>query len=68
MALFIVFLAWTYYSNVASDWKKMTPSRSLPLNRWVLAFTLNMKLTYFFVRVACLFSLHELLVSIQVAT
>ncbi|ONK58795.1 uncharacterized protein A4U43_C09F16720 [Asparagus officinalis] len=32
-ALFIMFLAWTYYSNVASDFKKLTPSKSIPLNR-----------------------------------
>ncbi|WOL14390.1 ferric reduction oxidase 8, mitochondrial [Canna indica] len=35
-ALFIVFLAWTYYSNVSSDFKKMTPNKSLKLNRWQL--------------------------------
>lgn len=33
VALFIVFLAWTYYSNVSSDFKKMTPYKSLKLNR-----------------------------------
>lgn len=31
--LFIIFLAWTYYSNLASDLKKMTPSKILKLNR-----------------------------------
>ncbi|CAD5179643.1 unnamed protein product [Musa acuminata subsp. malaccensis] len=36
VALFIVFLAWTYYSNVSSDFKKMTPYKSLKLNRWQL--------------------------------
>ncbi|URE12420.1 ferric reduction oxidase 8 [Musa troglodytarum] len=35
-AFFIVFLAWTYYSNVSSDFKKMTPYQSLKLNRWQL--------------------------------
>ncbi|KAJ8484147.1 hypothetical protein OPV22_016632 [Ensete ventricosum] len=35
-ALFIVFLAWTYYSNVSSDFKRMTPYKSLNLNRWQL--------------------------------
>nr|CAD1820102.1 unnamed protein product [Ananas comosus var. bracteatus] len=31
-SLFIVFLVWTYYSNVTSDFKKMTPYASLKLN------------------------------------
>ncbi|PKA57792.1 Ferric reduction oxidase 8, mitochondrial [Apostasia shenzhenica] len=31
--LFVIFLAWTYYSNVSSDLKKMTPSKTLKLNR-----------------------------------
>ncbi|XP_072963079.1 ferric reduction oxidase 8, mitochondrial isoform X1 [Typha angustifolia] len=35
-ALLIVFLIWTYYWNVASDFKKMTPYASLRLNRWQL--------------------------------
>ncbi|XP_020106498.1 ferric reduction oxidase 8, mitochondrial isoform X2 [Ananas comosus] len=35
-SLYIVFLVWTYYSNVASDFKKMTPYASLKLNRWQL--------------------------------
>lgn len=46
-ALFIMFLAWTYYSNVASDFKKLTPSKSIPLNRSVITFTFNMVLTNF---------------------
>ncbi|KAH0467706.1 hypothetical protein IEQ34_002739 [Dendrobium chrysotoxum] len=33
MVFFIVFLVWTYYSNVSSDYKKMTPSKILKLNR-----------------------------------
>lgn len=32
-ALFLVFLAWTYYSNLASDLKKMAPSKIMKLNR-----------------------------------
>lgn len=32
-ALFITFLAWTYYSYVSSDFKKMTPNKSLHLSR-----------------------------------
>ncbi|KAJ6814235.1 ferric reduction oxidase 8, mitochondrial [Iris pallida] len=32
-ALFLVFLAWTYYSNLASDLKRTTPSKILKLNR-----------------------------------
>ncbi|KAJ0989006.1 hypothetical protein J5N97_007362 [Dioscorea zingiberensis] len=36
VALFILILVWTYYSNVSSDLKKMTPTKSLKLNRWQL--------------------------------
>ena len=44
-ALFIMFLAWTYYTNVSTDLKKMTPSKTLKLNRWrITIYTLN--LTY----------------------
>lgn len=32
-ALFVIFLAWTYYSNIADDFKKMTPVKNLQLNR-----------------------------------
>lgn len=35
-SVFIVFLAWTYYSNVSGDFKKMPPYKSLQLNRWQL--------------------------------
>lgn len=30
--LFIVFLAWTYYSRISSDFKKLVPYKSLKLN------------------------------------
>ncbi|KAM0944172.1 putative ferric-chelate reductase (NADH) [Dioscorea sansibarensis] len=36
VALFILLLAWTYYSNVSSDFKSMTSSKSMKLSRWQL--------------------------------
>ncbi|EHA8590078.1 hypothetical protein COCNU_scaffold014723G000010 [Cocos nucifera] len=35
-ALFILFLVWTYYSNVSGDFKKTPPYKPLQLNRWQL--------------------------------
>ncbi|XP_058102508.1 ferric reduction oxidase 8, mitochondrial [Magnolia sinica] len=35
-ALFIVFLAWTFYSRISNDFKKMIPNKSLKLNEWEL--------------------------------
>ncbi|XP_077229411.1 ferric reduction oxidase 8 isoform X1 [Tasmannia lanceolata] len=32
--LFVLFLAWTFYSRISVDFKKMTPVRSLRLNEW----------------------------------
>nr|XP_010906716.1 ferric reduction oxidase 8, mitochondrial [Elaeis guineensis] len=34
IALFVLFLVWTYYSNVSGDFKKMPPYKPLQLNRW----------------------------------
>lgn len=34
--LFIIFLAWTYYCNVSSSFKTMTPYKSLKLNKYHL--------------------------------
>ncbi|XP_014490602.1 ferric reduction oxidase 8, mitochondrial [Vigna radiata var. radiata] len=36
--LFIVFLAWTYYSRISSDFKKLVPYKSLKLNTWQLKY------------------------------
>ncbi|XP_020211431.1 ferric reduction oxidase 8, mitochondrial [Cajanus cajan] len=36
--LFIVFLAWTYYSRISSDFKKLMPDKSLKLNTWQLKY------------------------------
>ncbi|KAK1294695.1 hypothetical protein QJS10_CPA16g00429 [Acorus calamus] len=36
--MFILFLAWTYYTRISHDFKKMTPNKSLHLNRWQLKF------------------------------
>ncbi|XP_042420246.1 ferric reduction oxidase 8, mitochondrial-like [Zingiber officinale] len=46
--LFIIFLAWTYYSNVSSSFKMMTPYKSLKLNKWQL------KMMYVGVRIGSL--------------
>ncbi|XP_008777197.2 ferric reduction oxidase 8, mitochondrial isoform X2 [Phoenix dactylifera] len=35
-AVFVLFLVWTYYSNVSGDFKKMPPYKPLQLNRWQL--------------------------------
>lgn len=35
VAIFILLLAWTYYSNVSSDFKSMTSSKSMKLSRLV---------------------------------
>ncbi|KAG0462601.1 hypothetical protein HPP92_021077 [Vanilla planifolia] len=32
MLCFVIFLLWTYYSNVSSDFKRITPSKTLHLN------------------------------------
>ncbi|KAG4942762.1 hypothetical protein AAZX31_17G082400 [Glycine max] len=36
--LFIVFLAWTYYSRIYTDFKKLMPYKSLKLNTWQLKY------------------------------
>ncbi|RDX77169.1 Ferric reduction oxidase 8, mitochondrial [Mucuna pruriens] len=36
--LFIVFLAWTYYSRISVDFKKLMPDKSLKLNIWQLKY------------------------------
>lgn len=34
VSLFIIFLAWTFYTRISNDFKKMTPVKSLKLNAW----------------------------------
>ncbi|XP_061364878.1 ferric reduction oxidase 8, mitochondrial [Gastrolobium bilobum] len=36
--LFLVFLAWTYYSRISNDFKKLMPDKSLKLNIWQLKY------------------------------
>ncbi|KAK7330537.1 hypothetical protein VNO77_24732 [Canavalia gladiata] len=36
--LFLVFLAWTYYSRISNDFKKLMPYKSLKLNIWQLKY------------------------------
>ncbi|KAJ1413208.1 Riboflavin synthase-like beta-barrel [Sesbania bispinosa] len=36
--LFIIFLAWTYYSRISNDFKKLMPDKSLKLNIWELKY------------------------------
>ncbi|CAJ1943778.1 unnamed protein product [Sphenostylis stenocarpa] len=36
--LFMVFLAWTYYSRISADFKKLMPYKSLKLNTWQLKY------------------------------
>ncbi|KAK7389121.1 hypothetical protein VNO78_23953 [Psophocarpus tetragonolobus] len=36
--LFIVFLAWTYYSRISADFKKLMPDKSMKLNIWQLKY------------------------------
>ncbi|KAJ1391883.1 Riboflavin synthase-like beta-barrel [Sesbania bispinosa] len=36
--LFIIFLAWTYYSRISNDFKRLMPDKSLKLNIWELKY------------------------------
>ncbi|XP_057726276.1 ferric reduction oxidase 8, mitochondrial [Arachis stenosperma] len=36
--LFILFLAWTYYTHISKDFKKLLPDKSLKLNLWQLKY------------------------------
>ncbi|KAJ4850863.1 hypothetical protein Tsubulata_007098 [Turnera subulata] len=38
IVLFILFLAWTFYERISSDFKKLTPAKSLNLNSWQLKY------------------------------
>ncbi|KAF8399776.1 hypothetical protein HHK36_015646 [Tetracentron sinense] len=39
VSLFILFLAWTFYTRISNDFKKMIPQKSLKLNTWQFKFT-----------------------------
>lgn len=38
VSLFLVFLAWTFYAHISTDFKKLVPAKSLKLNTWQLKF------------------------------